>query len=59
MSHSYPDKNTHDACLSDLSIRNMCIFLVLTYTVVFIVSSLVEQVPLIAPRLEVNKRKEN
>lgn len=49
MSHSYPDKNTYDACLSDVSIGNMCLFLMLIYMVVFIVSSLVEQIPLLAP----------
>lgn len=49
MSHSYPDKNTYDACLSDISIGNMCLFLTLIYMVVFIVSSLVEPIPLLAP----------
>lgn len=49
----------YDACLSDLTILSMFVFLMLIHLVVFVQSLLVEQILIIAPRLEFKKWREN
>lgn len=49
----------YDACLFDLTILSIFVFLILTHLVIFVQSLLVEQILIIAPRLEFKKWKKN
>lgn len=49
----------YDACASDLTILSIFVFLMLTHLVIFVQSLLVEQILIIAPRLEFKKWKKN